>query len=88
MDENCPNLCIIIDLSKAFDTVSHDLLLQSLEAIGIRSNSFKFFRKSLTDRIQSIRIDDIFSDRKDTGDSRGIILGTTPFMFPMFPSFP
>lgn len=44
LNEGKPSLCVFLDLSKAFDTVSHELLLQSLEDIGIRSNCLKLFK--------------------------------------------
>lgn len=35
--------CIFMDRSKSFDTVSHHLLLESLEDIGITQNCLQLF---------------------------------------------
>ena len=36
LDERTKSLCIFVDIQKAFDTVSHTLLLEKLDKIGIR----------------------------------------------------
>ncbi|KAG5896755.1 hypothetical protein JTB14_031735 [Gonioctena quinquepunctata] len=74
-------MCIFIDLSKAFDTVSHRLLLESLEDVGIRNNSLKFFESYLTNRYQAVRIDNTLSTEKviDYGVPQGTVLGPTLF---------
>jgi len=44
----------LIDLSKAFDTVSHLLLLSELMNIGCTSDVIAWFRNYLTDRFQRL----------------------------------
>lgn len=76
-------LGIFLDLAKAFDTVSVPILLNKLEAIGIRGLPLKLFTDYLTDRYQSVKIDDITSDKqKNTGFGvpQGSILGPTLFL--------
>ena len=46
---------LFIDLSKAFDTVNHSLLLRRLQNIGCDSNSLKWFHNYLSDRQQYVR---------------------------------
>ena len=39
---------IIMDLTKAFDSFNHDLLLEKLEAYGLDNNAVSFMRRYLT----------------------------------------
>ena len=48
-----------MDLSKAFDTLDHSLLLAKLSAYGFDNNSLSFVRSYLTNRIQ--RCKDLFT---------------------------
>jgi len=50
---------LLIDLSKAFDTVPHLLLLSELVNIGCTSGVIAWFRNYLTDRFQVITHDEI-----------------------------
>ena len=43
---------VIMDLSKAFDSLNHELLLTKLKAYGLDSNSVTFMRSCLTNRLQ------------------------------------
>ena len=51
-------LGIFLDLSKAFDTVNHNILLEKLKAHGIQSENLKCFRIYLPNRKQFILYDD------------------------------
>ena len=49
---------IFIDLSKTFNTVNYNILLEKLKAFGIQSENLKWFRSYLSNRKQSISYDD------------------------------
>ena len=53
---------IIMDLSKAFDSLNHDLLLAKLEAYGLDNNAVSFMRSYLTNRLQRCKINNSFSE--------------------------
>ena len=55
---------IFISLEKAFDTVSHDILLEKLDHNGIRGISNDWFRSYLSERSQFVSISDFNSDYK------------------------
>lgn len=83
LDKGNQVLGIFLDLAKAFDTVSGSLLLNKLEAIGIRGTPLMLIANYLEDRYQCSRIDNFTSDeQKNTGFGvpQGSILGPTLFL--------
>ena len=47
-------LGVFIDLSKAFDTVDHNILLEKLSMYGVKGNNLKWFHSYLSNRKQYI----------------------------------
>ena len=57
---------IIMDLSKAFDTLNHNLLLCKLKAYGFKKNALTFTQSYFTNRHQRIKVGDKFSKWQKT----------------------
>ena len=53
MSEN--TIAIFLDLSKAFDTISHNLLLKKLDRYGIRGVAHDWFEHYLNDRQMKVK---------------------------------
>ena len=82
--ENDHTIGIFIDLSKAFDTVNHHLLLQKLELYGIKYNNLKLFQSYLSNRKQFIKFNNKNTNLEiiRCGIPQGSILG--PLLFLIF----
>ena len=52
---------ILTDLSKAFDSINHNLLIAKLEAYGFDKNSLTFILDYLKDRKQRTKINNSYS---------------------------
>ena len=72
---------VLLDFSKAFDTVSHNILLSKLEHVGIRGNSLSWFHSYLHERRQFVQAADDVSNCADMmfGVPQGSVLG--PLLF-------
>ena len=55
---------VLMDLSKAFDTLNHDLLIAKLHAYGFDTNSLSLVKSYFTDRWQRTKINASFSSWK------------------------
>ena len=75
-------LGIFIDLSKAFDTISHDKLLCKLHHYGIRGNALDLIRSYLSNRSQYVDVLDEHSNHLPIvwGVPQGSILGPLLFL--------
>ena len=73
---------IFIDLSKAFDTISHDKLLQKLSNCGIRGSAHNLLNSYLSDRSQYTKFLDTSSDKTlvKFGVPQGSVLGPLLFL--------
>ena len=77
--------CILfLDLKKAFDSVSHQILLKKMEYYGVRGVPLELFRSYLSNRKQLIEIDDCASilDLIEWGVPQGSVLD--PLLFLIF----
>ena len=81
MDEGKCGILLLLDLSAAFDTVVHSLLLRDLEAIGIVDDALEYLKSYLTNRTYCVQVGESFSDKKvlTRGVPQGSVLG--PILF-------
>jgi hypothetical protein len=73
---------IFPDLSKAFDTLDHNILLNKLDYYGIRGVANNLIKSYLSQRKQCVSYDNSLSDYKTItcGVPRGSILGPHIFL--------
>ena len=82
-------LLVMLDLSVAFDTVNHDILISRLhEEAGVSGLALEWFRSYLQNRTQRVAVDGTFSERfvLDHGVPQGSCLG--PLLLIIYPSKP
>ena len=81
-ERNKFNLGIFVELSKAFDTVDHKILISKLKNYGVRGNNLKWFKCYHNNRKQFIAYNNKYtsSETITCGVPQGSILGPLLFL--------
>ena len=84
IDDSEATLLILLDFSKAFDTINHRLLLEKLSILGFEIDALEWVKSYLTGRKQQVRTENETSDfiELKNGVPQGSILG--PLLFTIF----
>ena len=68
-------ISLFLDLSKAFDTVNHQILLNKLRYYGLQQSEYNWFQFYLSNRKQLVHSNSVASDTLfiSTGVPQGLI---------------
>ncbi len=84
-DCGCISLLVLLDLSAAFDTIDHNILLNRLENfVGISGSALAWFKSYLSDRHQFVAVNEEVSYRSQVQYAvpQGSVLG--PLLFTLY----
>ena len=73
----------MLDISKAFDSCDHDIIIEKLFSYGIRGRQLDLYSSFLKDRKQQVAVNGLYSDlvmSVNTGVPQGSMLGVLFFL--------
>ena len=81
IDEKSASLLVLLDMSKAFDSLNNKLLLEKLRKLGLKASVISWFSSYLSSRYQRARYEHSVSDLLPltNGVPQGSILGSALF---------
>ena len=62
IDEKSASLLVLLDMSKAFDSLNHNLLLGKLRKLGLKVSVISWFSSYLSSRYQRVRYENSVSE--------------------------
>ena len=86
VDDGCGVFLVLLDLSAAFDTWEHKVILSRLQDLGLSGDALRWMASYLQGRSQSVVIDGVTSDAPSLqyGVPQGSVLG--PILFTIYTS--
>ena len=81
MDDKKVSIMVLLDMSKAFNSIRHDILLSKLQSLEFSQCALDWFQSYLSERQQCVRIGDAVSKvlPLEFGVPQGSILGPVLF---------
>ena len=76
MENKKNSVCVLLDLSKAFDTIEHSIMLQKLELYGIRGTALIWFQSYLSNRRLRVKCKTVSSGVEVRSDDYNVEYGT------------